>query len=147
MTKNTCFVDSVCWIALLNADDELHKEADTEYKKLMKSGFNFVTSTAVLNEVANALCNPRFRGSIVEFYKKLQKSHRVEIVFVVENLWSSGWDLYEKRPDKEWSLTDCVSIVIMQEQGLRDVITNDKHFEQASFNAILRKKKIMKSKH
>lgn len=141
MTKNTCFVDSVCWIAILNADDELHEVADTEYKKLMKSGFRFVASTAVLNEVANALCKPRYRGSVVEFYKRLKKSQRVEIVFVDEKLWASGWDLYENRPDKEWSLTDCISIVIMQEQGLREALTNDKHFEQAGFNAILQKKK------
>ncbi len=141
MAKNTCFVDSVGWIALLNADDELHQEVDTVYKQLMKSGFRFVTTTAVLNEVANSLCKPKFRGAVVEYYKRLQKSHRVEIVFVDENLWSSGWELYENRPDKEWSLTDCISIVIMQEQSLRDAITNDKHFEQAGFNAILRKKK------
>jgi predicted nucleic acid-binding protein len=141
MTKNICFVDSVCWIAILNADDELHEEADTEYKKLMKSGFHFVTSTAVLNEAANALCKPKYRGSVVEFHKRLQKSKRVKIIFVDENLWSSGWKLYENRPDKEWSLTDCISIVVMQERGIRDALTNDKHFEQAGFNAILRKKK------
>ena len=141
MTKNICFVDSVGWIAILNADDELHGKADSEYKKLMKSGVRFVTSTAVLNEVANALSKPKYRGAVVEFYKKLQKSQRVEIVLVDENLWSCGWELYEKRSDKEWSLTDCISIVIMQERGLKEALTNDRHFEQAGFYAILRKKK------
>jgi len=71
MTKNLCFVDSVGWIAILNADDELHKVTDTEYKNLMKSGVRFVTSTAVLNEVANALSKPKYRGAVVEFYKNL----------------------------------------------------------------------------
>lgn len=141
MTKKMCLIDSVCWIAILNANDELQEEADTEYKKLMKSGFHFVTSTAVLNEVANALCKPKYRDSVVEFYKRLQKSQRVKIVFVDEKLWSSGWILYENRPDKEWSLTDCISIVIMQQQNIKDTLTNDKHFEQAGFNAILRRKK------
>ena len=141
MTKNICFVDSVCWIAILNADDELYEEADTAYKKFMKSGFRFVTSTAVLNEAANALCKPNYRSSVVEFHKRLQKSKRVKIIFVDESLWSSGWKLYENRPDKEWSLTDCISIVIMQERVIKDALTNDKHFEQAGFNAILRKEK------
>jgi len=141
MSKNKCFIDTVCWIALLNADDELHEEVDSEYKRLMKSGFQFVTSTAVLNEVANALCKPKYRSTVVKFYKKLQSSLRVDIVFVDESLWLSGWNLYENRPDKAWSLTDCISMVIMQEQGLKDVLTNDKHFDQAGFNAILRKKK------
>jgi len=61
---------------------------------------------------------------------------------VDENLWSSGWELYENRPAKEWSLTDCISIVIMQERGLKEAFTNDKHFEQAGFNAILRERKF-----
>jgi predicted nucleic acid-binding protein len=62
-------VDSVCWIAILNADDEIHVQSDKEYKTLMKSGFRFVTSTAVLNEVANALSKSKYRNSIVEFQK------------------------------------------------------------------------------
>jgi predicted nucleic acid-binding protein len=138
MNRPTCFVDSVGWIAMLNVSDELHKKADNEYKRLMRSGFRFLTSTAVLNEVANALSKPKFRNSVVEFYKKLQKSQRVEIVFIDENLWTFGWNLYENRPDKERNLTDCTSIVIMEKQGLSDAFTNDKHFEQAGFNAILR---------
>ena len=139
MIKSTCFADSVGWIAILNADDELHKKANKEYKKLMKSGHRFVTSTVVLNEVANALSKPKYRTSVVEFYHRLQESYHVEILFVDESLWSSGWELYENRADKEWSLTDCISIVIMQEHGLIDAFTNDKHFEQAGFNALLRK--------
>jgi len=141
MNENTCFVDSVGWIAILNANDEFHGKVDTEYKKLMESGFHFKTSTAVLNEVANALCKPEYRGSVVEFYKRLQKSHRVEIVFVDEQLWSFGWDLYENRTDKERSLTDCISVVIMKQESIRDALTNDKHFVQAGFNAIIRKNK------
>jgi len=141
MADDVYFVDSVCWIALLNADDELNHIVETEYKKLMKSGFSFVTSTSVLNEVANALCKPRHRDSVVEFYKRLQRFQRVLIDFVDEGLWAEGWELYENRTDKEWSLTDCISFVIMQKQDLRFAITTDKHFEQAGFSAILRHKK------
>ena len=137
--NNKCFVDTVCWIALLNADDELHEEFDLKYKQLMKSGFSFVTSTSILNEVANSLCNPKFRIAVVEFYKRLQSSPRIAIVFVDEKLWSSGWKLYEERSDKAWSLTDCISITIMQDCGLVDVLTNDIHFNQASYNTLLKR--------
>ncbi|MBL7117727.1 MAG: type II toxin-antitoxin system VapC family toxin [Candidatus Syntrophoarchaeum sp.] len=138
MVPNRCFVDTVCWIALLNQDDQLHESADNEYKSLMKSGTHFVTTTSILNETANALSDPRFRLRVVEFYRRLLMSARVEIVFVDPRLWSDGWQLYEQRPDKAWSLTDCISIVVMQEQGLKDVLTNDKHFQQAGFRALLR---------
>lgn len=124
---------------MLNADDELHEKATRNYQEMMKAGRRFMSSTAVLNEVANALSRPKFRTSVVELYKRLQKSQRVEILFVDENTWASGWDLYENRPDKEWSLTDCISIVMMQEQSLKDPLTTDKHFQQAGLNALLRK--------
>ena len=42
MVTDRCFVDTVCWIALLNQDDRLHESADHEYKLLMKSGYHFV---------------------------------------------------------------------------------------------------------
>jgi len=136
--RNKCFMDSVGWIALLNADDELHRKTDSIYRELLKSGTIFITSTAVLNEVANSLCMPKFRKTVVEFHKNIQNSSRINVIFVNKNLWTSGWRLFENRPDKSWSLTDCISMEIMQKYGLIDVLTNDKHFTQAGFKAILR---------
>ena len=138
MATDRCFVDTVCWIALLNKDDRLHKSTDRKYKSLMKCGYRFITTTQVLNETANALSDPRFRLSVVEFYRRLQASSRIEIVFIDPRLWSDGWQLYGERYDKAWSLTDCASIVVMQERGLGEVLTNDKHFQQAGFQALLR---------
>jgi predicted nucleic acid-binding protein len=45
--------------------------------------------------------------------------------------------LYDQRPDKAWSLTDCISFTIMQDYGLRDALTGDHHFEQAGFNMLM----------
>jgi predicted nucleic acid-binding protein len=136
--SNICFVDTVCWIALLNKDDELHMVADSEYKRLMNSGVRFVTTSAVLNETANSLSRPQFRAAVVEFYRRLQTSFRIEIVFVNEYLWNKGWKLYEERLDKSWSLTDCFSFVVMQEREIKETLSTDRHFEQAGFRAILR---------
>jgi predicted nucleic acid-binding protein len=47
-------------------------------------------------------------------------------------------ELYSQRPDKEWSLTDCVSFITMQEHGLAEALTGDHHFEQAGFVALLK---------
>ncbi|MCK4735866.1 MAG: PIN domain-containing protein [Methanophagales archaeon] len=135
MTK--CFVDTVCWIALLNQDDQIHEDVKREYEFYMKSGHRFVTTTTVLNETANALSGPNFRMAVVDFYKRLQMSTRVKIVFVNKRLWSSSWLLYEQRSDKAWSLADCISMVVMQERGLQEVLTTDKHFRQAGFQILL----------
>jgi len=50
---------------------------------------------------------------------------------------ASGWTLYQQRPDKEWGLTDCISFVVMQEQGISEAFTSDHHFTQAGFTILL----------
>jgi hypothetical protein len=53
-------------------------------------------------------------------------------------LFDSGWALYQDRPDKDWSLTDCISFVAMRERGIIEALTGDHHFEQAGFRALLK---------
>ena len=50
----------------------------------------------------------------------------------------SGLDLYIQRPDKNDSLTDCISMQTMRREGITDVLTNDRHFEQEGFRALFR---------
>ena len=52
-------------------------------------------------------------------------------------LFERGLALYNARPDKEWSLTDCISFVVMADQGLAEGLTGDRHFDQAGFKALL----------
>lgn len=46
--------------------------------------------------------------------------------------------LYAARLDKGWSLTDCISFVVMQQHGIREALTGDRHFAQAGFVALLK---------
>lgn len=46
-------------------------------------------------------------------------------------------EFYRQRRDKEWSLTDCISFVVMQEEQLTEALTADRHFEQAGFKPLL----------
>ena len=67
----------------------------------------------------------------------LRQRPDLRIVPLEQTLWERGWDLYRKRPDKAWSLTDCVSFAVMQASGLTDALTADEHFCQAGFRAVL----------
>jgi hypothetical protein len=49
-----------------------------------------------------------------------------------------GWALYADRPDKYWSLTDCISFVVMKDHQITEALTGDHHFEQAGFVALLK---------
>ena len=55
-------------------------------------------------------------------------------------LFQAGLDLYETRLDKDWGLTDCISFVVMQREGIVEAFTSDKHFEQAGFTRLLKPK-------
>jgi uncharacterized protein len=50
----------------------------------------------------------------------------------------AGLELYHARPDKGYSLIDCISMQTMRREGLTDVLTNDRHFEQEGFRALFR---------
>jgi predicted nucleic acid-binding protein len=50
----------------------------------------------------------------------------------------SGMALYGTRPDKGYSLTDCISMQTMRREGIKEVLTNDRHFEQEGFRALFR---------
>ncbi|NUO82033.1 type II toxin-antitoxin system VapC family toxin [candidate division KSB1 bacterium] len=137
MPAKRSFVDTACWIGLLSKDDELHHVAKERYESLFREGYSFATTNAVLFETANALASPKYRKRVVEFYKRLNTSRRIEIVFVDIELWKAAWNLFEQRPDKAWSLTDCVSICVMQNKEIVEILPHDKHFRQAGFKTLL----------
>jgi predicted nucleic acid-binding protein len=53
---------------------------------------------------------------------------------------TSAIEYFSERSDKEWSLTDCISFLVMQRLDLREALTADEHFHQAGFEALLREK-------
>jgi predicted nucleic acid-binding protein len=95
------------------------------------------TTDAVLLETANALSRPNWRTSAVALFDRLRGHPDVEIVPCSGDLWSRGWDLYRQRSDKAWSLTDCMSFIVMQDRAVTDALTADEHFQQAGFRAVL----------
>ena len=97
-----------------------------------------VTTRWILAEVADGLSAPPLRGTAAAFIRRLENNPFVRIIPVTEIQFTRGLDLYLGRPDKEWSLTDCISFVVMADEGLTEALTGDHHFEQAGFVALLR---------
>ncbi|MGC8638995.1 MAG: type II toxin-antitoxin system VapC family toxin [Isosphaeraceae bacterium] len=140
MSKERLFLDTAFIQALINRRDQYHEKAKTMFPRVRRARSVLLTE-AILIEVGNALS--RFdRTAAVEFLdsclgEREAATANLTIVPVDTALLSRGVDLYRSTPDKEWGLTDCISFVVMRENGLIDAVTTDRHFTQAGFRAMM----------
>ena len=95
-----------------------------------------MTTEFVLVEVIDGLSSPLNRGRAHALLDSLRRSPHIEIVSLSPELLAAGVQLHATRPDKEWSLTDCISFVVMADEDLNEAVTGDHHFEQAGFVAL-----------
>jgi len=128
------FADSVYFFALLNARDTLHERA---VRFATQSENPLVTTAWIITGVADGLCARATRESVVRLWNILQSSADVEIVLPSSELFREGLERYRERPDKDWSLTDCISCLVMEQRGITEALTADHHFQQAGFSALL----------
>jgi predicted nucleic acid-binding protein len=89
-------------------------------------------------EVADALAASSCRSRIRDFVQHLRHLSACEIVPASRDLLDHALDLYHQHADKTWTLTDCVSFVIMRQREVTEALTGDQHFEQAGFVALLK---------
>jgi predicted nucleic acid-binding protein len=132
------FADTGYWIALVNPNDELHDKALAAGGQL--GPCKIVTSDMVLTELLNAFADKGLDARKIAFeaVEAIRDDARIEVVPQTRRLFQSAFELYGKRPDKGWSLTDCASFVIMKERTINEALAHDKHFEQNGFVALLR---------
>jgi predicted nucleic acid-binding protein len=132
---SVAFADSSFYVAILIARDSNHAAA----KRVAESWTGSVVTTEyVLTEVANHLSGTsQHREQFGRLLADLVADTNTLIVESSPEVWRGGVNLYLHRPDKEWSLTDCISFIIMEERGLKDSLTADHHFEQAGFIRLL----------
>lgn len=132
------FVDTGAWISLLSRGDSQHAQIVQWLEKFKREKRGLVTTSAVLLEVLDGLSRHHFRYLSAFFRRQLSELDRLEIVHLDEELFQRGWDFYDAREDKDWSLTDCISFVVMQERGISEALAHDHHFMQAGFRVLLR---------
>jgi predicted nucleic acid-binding protein len=97
-----------------------------------------VTTVAVVLEVADALAAPAMRVGCARFLEGLLERSATTIHALSRDLLWRGITRYRQRPDKAWSLTDCISFIVMEDEKLTEALTGDHHFEQAGFTALLK---------
>jgi predicted nucleic acid-binding protein len=129
------FADAFYFVARLNRRDQ-HHERVVSFSRDFRS--RILTTDWVLMEVADALAKSESRARIREFVLHLRQSGVCEVVPASRELFDRALELYHQHADKQWTLTDCVSFVVMREAGITQALTEDRHFEQAGFTALFK---------
>jgi predicted nucleic acid-binding protein len=129
------FGDTFYFLALLNPKDARHNAAVAFSRT---HGRSVVTTDWVLTELADGLAKQRTRRTFTLVYEGLVADPGTTIIKCSPGLWEQGRLLYEARADKDWSLTDCISFVVMEREKIAEALTADHHFEQAGFVALLK---------
>ena len=129
----TVFADTFHFLALISPEDEHHGRVKT-YAATFRGAI--VTTEWVLTEVANGLSGSPYRREAARLITTLPRLPNVKVIENDAGLFRRGVQLYAERPDKEWSLTDCISFVVMKDEKLTEALTRDHHFKQAGFTPI-----------
>ena len=139
----TVFGDTSFLVALLNPKDGLHKSALQLRQEL--SPFHLITSEMVLTEFLNdfGARGPAFRRAATSLVETLRQASgktpaNATVIPQSSEQFQAALAMYSERTDKSWSLTDCASFLVMQENGISEALSHDRHFEQMGFRALLR---------
>jgi predicted nucleic acid-binding protein len=131
------FVDAGHLIALINPKDQWHRRSIEIDLKISNS--DLVTTEEVLTELLNFYCESGeyMRSLAAKLARETLLNIRVTVVSSIETSFIEALDLYEARPDKGYSLTDCISMNVCKASGVSEILTNDDHFRQEGFVLLL----------
>ena len=129
------FADTSYYVTLLGPNDAHHKVAVAWSERLLG---RIVVTEYVMVELGSALSGLQDRHLYVLFVEELLEDAATVYVPSSATLLRQGLDLFASRPDKDWSLVDCISILVMKQRRLKEALTTDRHFVQAGFRALLR---------
>ena len=127
------FADTFYWIALLNPKDDWYNSVIKVSQSM--ANYQIITTEEVLTEVLTFYSNSgsRQRKRTVNFIKQIMNNPAVQVIPQDHESFVAGLNLYEKRLDKGYSLTDCISMNTMNQLEIIEVLTHDQHFTQEGF--------------
>ncbi len=133
------FADTLYWIAITNPRDPWHQEA--KRARALTADPQLVTTEEVLSEFLTGLSagGPFLRTKAALTVRSILSNPAVTVMAQSHESFLEGLDLYERRRDKEYSLTDCISMSVMRSQGIEEALTHDHHFAQEGFTALIRR--------
>lgn len=138
MAARDVFVDTAGFLALWDAGDAHHAAAVRLQAGLAQQRRRFLTTDYVVDETATLLLVRHSHAAAADFLDTIAGSRAIGLEWVEPGRFHAAASLFRRHADQEWSLTDCVSFIVMQELGIRDSFTTDHHFRQAGYNPLLK---------
>lgn len=134
------YVDTSGWLELVDQRQPFHEIAKRRVDEVLRDGGMLITSHLVLIELVALMTSPIriAKPRQTTILSDLQQDPTIEVVFVDQESTLHAWHLWENRLDKQWSLVDCASFILMQDRGIESALTMDHHFEQAGFVRLLK---------
>ena len=130
------FLDTGYLIALESADDQYHTLALSHWEEFIVTLPKLITTSYIFDETVTFFNSRHQQAKAVEIGTRLLSSPSIELVFVDETLFYEGWEYFQKHADKSYSLTDCISFMVMTKEGITEALTFDRHFVQAGFTKL-----------
>lgn len=137
---NSLFVDTSGWASLFIPTELFHQKALHLFQLARQQRYQVVTTNYIIAELVTLL-DSRMRAprsQLFQYVDVVRADPDLTLIHVDATTDAAAWVLCKARPDKNWSLVDCTSFVVMQQLGIQQAMTTDQHFEQAGFVRLLK---------
>ena len=134
---NSVFVDTSALIALGNIRDQFHAKTKKVFKELVITKSHFLTTNAVILELTNAFSDVKYKPIVIRLLNLIEKSNNWTVINIDEEMMKKGINRFKQMMDKDWSVVDCISMIIAEDSDIIKIFTNDHHFVQAGFIILL----------
>lgn len=133
------FVDTSGWASFFDSKQSSHAQAVQALTQAVQAKHMLVTSNYVMAEFVALLQSPLRvpRSRLFTIIDTIKTTSYLDIIHIDAATDTAAWNLCKSRPDKNWSLVDCTSFVIMRQLNIQTALTSDRHFEQAGFTRLL----------
>ncbi len=138
------FADTLYWVAIVKPNDPWRESATEAGSSL--GNVRLLTTDGVLAEFLNLLCagGEQLRRKAAEMVRRILDNPNVKVLPQSRDSFLRGVELCEQRADKEYSLTDCISMNAMRSESVSEILTNDHHFAQEGFHVLTTQKEETK---
>ena len=136
-SKGPVFIDTHALVAIVNADDEHHEMTARLLSDVVQQRVPVFTSDWVLAEFLSVCSRRPLRAAAGKVAASVRASPLTTVVEASRATWDRAFDLFRARRDKEWSLVDCTTIILCEDNSVRRVLTHDHHFAQAGLEVMI----------